>query len=137
MKTELKNIAAFLATAAWANGYYAEEEKEQMKEIAEALGLDEKTLNEAVDAEIDKLDKMNEDEAGEYLIDNASAIDEEDAIALMECAIEIVLADGVIERDEVETLFDLADATGTLSHTQVLLMVADLIKHEPEIEVKF
>ena len=137
MKTELKNIAAFLATAAWANGYYAEEEKGQMKEIAEALGIDEKAFIEAVETEIAKLDEMNEDEAGEYLIDYAAAIDEEDVIALMECAIEIVLADGIIEREEVETLFDLADATGTISHTDVLLMVADLIKYEPEIEVKF
>lgn len=137
MKTDLKNIAVFLATAAWANGYYADEEKEQLKEIAEALGVDEKALTEAVDAEVAKLDEMNEDEAGEYLIEYATGIDEEDAIALMECAIEIVLADGVIERDEVETLFDLADATGSISHVEVLLMVADLIKYEPDIEVKF
>ena len=137
MKTELKNIAAFLATAAWANGYYADEEQSQLKEIAEALGLDEKALTEAVDTEVAKLDEMNEDEAGEYLVEHAAAIDEEDAVALMECAIEIVLADGIIERDEVDTLFDLADATGTISHTEVLLMVADLIKYEPDIEVKF
>lgn len=137
MKSELSNVAAFLATAAWANGYYADEEKESMKEIAEALEIDEKTLTEAVDAAVATLDSKNEDEASEYLIDNASQIDEEDATILMECAIDIVLADGVIERDEVEVLFDLADATGFLSHTDVLLMVADMVKYDPEIEVKF
>lgn len=137
MKTDLKNIAAFLATAAWANGYFAEEEKEQLHDIATALEIDDATLTEAVEAEIAKLESMNEEEAGDYLIEHASAIDDEEAKALMECAIEIVLADNIIERDEVETLFDLADATGSLSHTDVLLMVADLMKYEPDIDVKF
>lgn len=137
MKTDLENIAAFLATAVWANGYFAEEEKDQLQEIANALEIDADTLTAAVDEEITKLDSMNEEEAGEYLVEHASRIEEDEAEALMECAIEIVLADNIIERDEVETLFDLADATGSLSHTDVLLMVADLIKYEPDIEVKF
>ncbi|GFI53620.1 hypothetical protein IMSAGC022_00208 [Alistipes sp.] len=72
-----------------------------------------------------------------YLIDNASALEEEDTKVLMQCAIEIVLADNVITQDEVQVLFDLADATGAVEHTDVALMLVDLIKYNPDIEIKF
>jgi len=55
----------------------------------------------------------------------------------MQCAIEIVLADDVIARDEVQVLFDLADATGSVEHTDVALMLADLVKYNPDIEIEF
>lgn len=137
MKTNIKDTAVFLAAAIWADGFYAETEKETLKEIAEALNIDETELTTAVDAEVAVLEAKNEEEAGEYLIEHATQIDEEEAGPLMECAIEIMLADGVLAADEVEVLFDLADATGVISHTEVTLMIADLVKYAPETEVKF
>ena len=137
MKSNMQDAVAFLATAIWSNGFYAEEEKETLGEIAEALGVDADELTKEIDKAVASLEDKNEEEVNEYLIEHASKIEEEDAEVLMQCAIEIVLADGVIEREEAEVLFDLADATGYLSNADVLLMVADMVKYDPDIEVKF
>lgn len=137
MKSNMQDAVAFLATAIWSNGFYAEEEKETLKEIAEVLEVDAEELTKEIDAEVASLEDKSDEEVNEYLIEHASKIEEEDAEVLMQCAIEIVLADGVIEREEAEVLFDLADATGYLSNADVLLMVADMVKYDPDIEVKF
>ena len=137
MKSTLENVAAFLAVAIWADGVYADGEKEILGEIAQALETDEKELTKAVDTAVASLEKKNDDEITEYVTDHASQIEEEDVLPLMECAIEIVLADNVITKDEVNTLFDLADATGVVEHSDVLLMVADLVKYEPDIDIQF
>ena len=55
----------------------------------------------------------------------------------MQCAIEIILADNVITQDEVQVLFDLADATGTIEHADITLMLTDFVKYNPEVEIKF
>lgn len=137
MKTDLKNAAAFLATAIWADGYYSEEEKNILDEIAEELKVDTDELKAAVNREVELLEPKTEEEVTEYLIENATAIEPEDVLTLMQSAIEIVLADSVLSKDEANVLFELADATGILSNSDVLLMVADLIKYDPEIEIKF
>lgn len=137
MKSELKNIASFLAITIWADGYYADEEREQLTQIAEVLAVSLDDLTKAVDEEVNKLESMSEEDVNEYLIDNASVIDPEDVPVVMECAIELVLSDGVLGKEEAEVLFELADATGLLSNADVLLMVADLVKYDPDIEVKF
>lgn len=137
MNSDIKNVAAFLAVAIWADGVYADEEKAILDEITLALKVDKDILIKEVDDSVKSLEKKNEEQIAQFLIENASVVDEEDAVVLMECAIEIVLADNVITKDEVETLFDLADATGVVEHSDVVLMIADLVKTHPEIEVKF
>ena len=137
MKSTLENVAAFLAVAIWADGVYADGEKKILGEIAQALETDESELKTAVDTAVASLEKKNDDEITEYVTDHASQIEEEDVLPLMECAIEIVLADNVITKDEVNTLFDLVDATGIVEHSDVLLMVADLVKYEPDIDIQF
>ena len=137
MKSDIKNAAAFLAVAIWADGVYAEEEKEKLGEIAEALIVSKAELIANVDEAVVALEAMDDEAVQAYLVDNASTIEEDDAKVLMQCAIEIVLADGVITRDEVQVLFDLADATGVVEHTDVALMLADLTKYDSDIEIEF
>ena len=137
MKSDIKNAAAFLAVAIWADGVYAAEEKEVLAEIAEALEVNAGELTEKVEVSLKELEEKDDEGVQSYLVEHASAIEEEDADTLMECAIEIILADNVISRDEVQALFDLADATGTVEHTDVALMLVDLVKYAPEIEVEF
>ena len=135
MKSDIKNVAAFLAVAIWADGVYAEEEKMILAEIAEVLNVEESELTENVDEALKVLQDKDDEAVQAYIIENASALDEEDVKVLMQCAIEIVLADDVIARDEVQVLFDLADATGSVEHTDVALMLADLVKYNPDIEI--
>lgn len=137
MKSNIKNVAAFLAVAIWADGVYAEEEKMILAEIAEVLNVEESELTENVDEALKVLQDKDDEAVQAYIIKNASALDEEDVKVLMQCAIEIVLADDVIARDEVQVLFDLADATGSVEHTDVALMLADLVKYNPDIEIEF
>ncbi len=137
MKSDIKNVAAFLATAIWADGVYAEEEKLILTEIAEALNADAAELSQHVDEALATLEAKDEEEVQTYLVENASAIEEDEAKVLMHCAIEIVLADNVVSADEVQTLFDLADATGSLEHSEVALMLLDLVKYDPEINIEF
>ena len=137
MKSDIKNVAAFLAVAIWADGVYAEEEKMILAEIAEVLNVEESELTENVDEALKFLQDKDDEAVQAYIIENASALDEEDVKVLMQCAIEIVLADDVISRDEVQVLFDLADATGSVEHTDVALMLADLVKYNPDIEIEF
>lgn len=137
MKSDIKNVAAFLAVAIWADGVYAEEEKMILAEIAEVLNVEESELTENVDEALKVLQDKDDEAVQAYIIENASALDEEDVKVLMQCAIEIVLADDVISRDEVQVLFDLADATGSVEHTDVALMLADLVKYNPDIEIEF
>ncbi len=137
MKSDIKNVAAFLAVAIWADGVYAEEEKMILAEIAEVLNVEEFELTENVDEALKVLQDKDDEAVQAYIIENASALDEEDVNVLMQCAIEIVLADDVIARDEVQVLFDLADATGSVEHTDVALMLADLVKYNPDIEIEF
>lgn len=137
MKSDIKNVAAFLAVAIWADGVYAEEEKMILAEIAEVLNVEESELTENVDEALKVLQDKDDEAVQAYIIENASALDEEDVNVLMQCAIGIVLADDVIARDEVQVLFDLADATGSVEHTDVALMLADLVKYNPDIEIEF
>jgi len=137
MKSDIKNVAAFLAVAIWADGIYASEEKKILADIAEALDVDVAELTENVEIYLNELEGKDEEAVQAYLIDNASALEEEDTKVLMQCAIEIVLADNVITQDEVQVLFGIADATGAVEHSDVALMLVDLIKYNPDIEIKF
>ncbi len=137
MKSDINNVAAFLAVAIWADGIYASEEKKMLADIAEALDVDVAELTENVEISLNELEGKDEEAVQAYLIDNASALEEEDTKVLMQCAIEIVLADNVITQDEVQVLFGIADATGAVEHSDVALMLVDLIKYNPDIEIKF
>ncbi len=138
MKSEIKNVAAFLAVAIWADGVYSEEETEIVADIAEALGVDPKELAQHVSDAVKSLEDKDDDAVQEFLVANASAIDEDESKKLLQCAIEIVMADNVISADEVQVIFDLADAMGgDVEHADVALMLVDLVKYSPEIEVEF
>lgn len=140
MKTDIKNAAGFLAVAIWADGVYTDEEKENLTEIAEVLEVDESKLQEEVDAAVNALEEKDDDAVQEFLVEHASAIDDEDVKVLMQCAIDIVLADNVVTCDEVNVLFELCDATGSdLEHADVTLMLLDLVKfsEEEEIDIQF
>lgn len=137
MKSEIKNTAAFLAVAIWVDGEYAEEEKEKLSEIAEALEVNAGELAENVENALKELEGKDEEATQAYLVENASSIKEEDVNTLLQCAIEIVLADDVIKKEEVQVLFELADATGAADHSDVALMLVDLVKYSPDMEIEF
>lgn len=135
MKTELNKVAAFIATAIWADGEYDEAERITVSEIADALGFKENDFSAAIDKCIDEIKPMDEEAINKYLIDNAVDIDEEDANIIFEAALEMVLVDGVLSPDEVSNLLSMAEAIG-IEPEQAVLMLADMVKDEPDLKVE-
>ena len=75
MKSDIKNVAAFLAVAIWADGVYAEEEETILSEIAEVLNVEESELTENVDEALKVLQDKDDEAVQAYIIENASALD--------------------------------------------------------------
>ena len=71
MNTDIKNLAAVLATVVWADGVYDEAEKVAVEEIAEALELDNAELTAAVEAALGEVENMNEEQVNEYILNNS------------------------------------------------------------------
>lgn len=135
MTTDIKTVASFIATAIWADGEYVEAEKVAVSEVAGALEFDEKDFNSAVDAALKEVKDMDEDAINAYLQKVADKVDDEEIGIMFEAALEVVLADGVLSEDEVTELLVMASALG-LSDESAILMLADMVKEEPELTVK-
>lgn len=133
MKTDKKNIAAFVAAAIWADGQYDEAEKVTVDEIADALEVE--GFAAAVEAELEAVKELEGEAVAEYLVKAGEAVDDEEIGTIFEVALQIVLCDGALAYDEVSNLFIMADALG-LDHEYATLLLCDMIKEESDIEVE-
>ena len=136
MNTKLTNIAQLIASAIWADGEYDEAEKIAVTEIAEALEFDAAEFNTAIDAEIEKVKALSDEEIGQYVKGAAEGVDEEEAEIVFEAVLQMIISDNVLASAEVSTALAIAEALDIEQETAVLLL-ADLIKSEPELEIEF
>lgn len=136
MNTKLSNIASIVAATIWADGEYDEAEKIAVSEIADALEIDEKEFSALVDAEVATIKTLDEEKIGDYIVNAAGEIDDEDVAIVYEAVLQIALSDGVLGAEEVSTLLAIADALGLDTETAVLLL-ADMVKTEPDLEIDF
>ncbi len=136
MKTNIQNIAAIISTAIWADGTYDPAEKVTVEEIAEALELDLDAFKAEVEKQIQKVEALSEEEANAFLLDAAQGVDDDEIGIVFEAAMQMLLCDGVLSRDEVTNLLAIADALGIAAEDAVLLL-ADMVKEEPELEIDF
>ncbi|MBE6206116.1 MAG: TerB family tellurite resistance protein [Rikenellaceae bacterium] len=136
MNTDIKNLAAVLATVVWADGVYDEAEKVAVEEIAEALELDNAELTAAVEAALGEVENMNEEQVNEYILNNSAEIDEEEAEIVFEAALQIAIVDGVLGTEEVDNLLAVASALG-IDDARAVLLIIDLAKEEEELELAF
>lgn len=134
MNTNIQNIAAFLASAIWADEVYDEAEKVAVAEIAEAL--EEEGLVASVDAEIEKINNLDGQAVADYIAKAGEGVDDEEIAIVFEAVLQVMLCDGEFSYSEANNLLSVADALG-LEHEYALLMVADMMKEESEIEVTF
>lgn len=135
MITNIKTVASFIATAIWADNEYDEAEKVAVSEIADAFEFDEEEFASEVDDSVSELSKMDEYSANAYLQRAADAVDDEEIGELFEAALEIVLADGVLSEAEASELLVMAQALG-ISEENAMLMLADMVKEEPDLKVE-
>ena len=136
MNTDIKNLAAVLATVVWADGVYDEAEKVAVEEIAEAVELDNAELTAAVEAALGEVENMNEEQVNEYILNNSAEIDEEEAEIVFEAALQIAIVDGVLGVEEVDNLLAVASALG-IDDARAVLLIIDLAKEEEELELAF
>ena len=108
MNTNIKHLAAFAATAIWADGEYDEAEKIVLEEIADAFELNEDELKAEVEAALQEIENKSEEQIDEYLQAHSVEIDEEEAELVYMAALQIVLVDGVLSADEVNNLLAIA-----------------------------
>ncbi|MBO5678334.1 MAG: TerB family tellurite resistance protein [Bacteroidaceae bacterium] len=136
MKTNIKNLATILATTIWADGEYDEAEKISVEEIAEAFELDVNELLAAVNAEVEAISALDEEKVNEVLLQKAAEVDEEEAELVLQAVLQIATVDGVLCEEEVDNILSIASALG-VNEARAVLMLADLVKDEPELEIVF
>ena len=136
MKTNIENIATIIASAIWADNAYDEAEKETVMEIAEALEIETEPFVAAVDAQVAKLADMDDEKASNALFDAAEKVDSEEIGEVFESAMQILISDNELTYTEVANLLTIADALG-IEDEMAVLMLADLVKTEPELEINF
>lgn len=136
MKTNIKNLATILATTIWADGEYDEAEKISVEEIAEAFELDVNELLVAVNAEVEAISAMDEEKVNEVLLQNTAEVDEDEAELVLQAVLQVATVDGVLCEEEVDNILSIASALG-VNEARAVLMLADLVKEEPELEVVF
>ena len=136
MKTNVKHLAAFAATAIWADGIYDEAEKIVLEEIAEALEVDYTLLVAEVDAALAEIENKSEEELDEYLRAHSAEIEDEEAELIYMAALQIVPVDGVLGAEEVSNLLAIASVLA-IDDEMAVLLLADMVKDEPELQVEF
>lgn len=136
MKTDNRVFASFMASAIWADQEYQEAEKEAVKEIAEALEFKVDEFEKLVDEELKKIKNFSAEKATEYIEKAAKKVDDEEIGILLESFLQIVISDNVLSYDEMTNVLAVADALD-IEHQFVMLMIADLVKTEPELEIDF
>lgn len=135
MNTKLTTIASLAATTIWADGEYNEAEKIAVAEIADAFEFDSEEFCAAVNAEVDKITDFSDEDLGEYIINVANEVDENEVEFIFEAVLQLIISDNVVSLSEVSTALSLADALG-IEHESAILLLLDLVKSEPELEIE-
>lgn len=135
MNTEIKHIASLVATAIWADGEYDAAEKIVVAEIADAFELDVDEFAAAVEAELAVVEPMNEEEVNAYILEHSAEVDDDEAEMLLQAVLQVVIVDGVLGEEEVDNVLSIATALG-IDDARAVLMLADLVKEESELQVE-
>ncbi|MBR3877068.1 MAG: TerB family tellurite resistance protein [Bacteroidaceae bacterium] len=135
MNTDIKHIAALVATSIWADGEYDAAEKIVVEEIADAFELNAEDLSAAVEQELEVIKPMSEDEVNAYILEHSAEVEDEEAEMLLQAVLQVVIVDGVLGEEEVENVLSIASALG-VDDARAVLMLADLVKEEPELQIE-
>lgn len=135
MNTDIKHIAALVATSIWADGEYDAAEKIVVEEIADAFELNAEDLSAAVELELEIIKPMNEDEVNDYILEHSAEVEDEEAEMLLQAVLQVVIVDGVLGEEEVENVLSIASALG-IDDSRAVLMLADMVKEEPELQIE-
>lgn len=136
MKTPTITLASLLASLIWADGEYSEVERATVEEIAEALGIDTKELNMNITAALVEMKNLDEKAATEYAVKHAGKVDDEETGMVFQALMQLALCDNVLTEGEAHNLLTLGEAMD-ITPAVATLMLCDMVKSEPELEVSF
>lgn len=136
MKTAPNTIASLLAACIWADGEYEEVERTTAEEVAEAFGLDQKVFHKYMTAAMVEVQNLSPEAATTYAVKHAEKVDPEETGEVYQAIMQMMLCDGVLTAGEVHNLLAMADALD-IDQSSAILMLCDMVKTEPELEVSF
>lgn len=136
MQTPTITLASILAAIIWADGDYSDVERTTLSEIAEALGIAEKELTMNVTAALVELKNLDEQKATDFAVKHAAKVNDEETGEVFQALLQMALCDNVLTYNEVHNLLALAEALD-IDQDAAVLMLCDLVKSEPELEVSF
>lgn len=136
MKTPNATIGSLIAAIIWADGEYSEVERTTISEIAEALEIPEKELSMNVTAALVELKNMDENSATDFAVKHAAKVNDEETGEIFQAILQLALCDNVLTYGEVHNILILAEALD-IDQDAAVLMLCDLVKTEPELEVSF
>ena len=136
MKTATNTLASLLAACIWADGEYAEVERITADEIADAFGIPEKDFNKYMTAAVVEVQNLSAEAATEYAVKHAAKVDPEETGEVFQAIMQMLLCDGVLTAGEVYNLLAMAEVLD-IDRESAILMLCDMVKTEPELEVSF
>ena len=136
MKTPTTTLASLLASLIWADGEYSEVERTTVEEIAEALGVNLKELSMNITAALVEMKHLDEKAATEYAAKHAGKVDDDETGMILQAMIQLALCDNVLTQGEAHNIITLGEAMD-IEPAVATLMLCDMVKSEPELEVSF
>ena len=128
MDTQKKDLAIILGAVIWADGVYAEEEKVAVAQVAEALELGDDFVTE-VDNQVAAMESMDEEALNDALANACENAVAEEASMIVEAVLQVIVCDGILSHDEVNTLIAISEALG-VDTADTILLLCDLVKEE-------
>lgn len=136
MNTKPNTIASLLAACIWADGEYDEAERTTAEEVAEAFGFDAKEFHKYMTAAMVEVQNLTPEAATTYAVKHAEKVDAEETGEVYQSLMQMMLCDGVLTAGEVYNLLAMAEALD-IDRESAILMLCDMVKTEPELEVSF
>ena len=136
MKSKPNTIASLLAACIWADGEYDEVERTTAEEVAEAFEIPEKDFHKFMTAAMVEVQNLSPEAATTFAVKHAANVDPDETGEVFQALMQMMLCDGVLTAGEVYNLLAMAEALDIDRETAVL-MLCDMVKTEPELEVSF
>ena len=133
--TRIQKIVAFIAGAIMADGTFDDAEVNAIQSIANSLNINEQDLLDDVNTEIEKQDEMSDEELEAYLIEIEGELDNEEMMELFQVCLVVILADGVLCKEETAILLAFAEIL-KIDPVYATLMIAYMVNKDPEIIVE-
>lgn len=108
MKTNVKDLAQFIAAAIWADGEYGDEEKALLKEVEDGLSLSVKDVEKV----IKDFDSLSEEQVSDALISAGKKVDASEKNSILDLVLQFIISDGVVTATEMSNYYAIASILG-------------------------